>query len=189
MKLIVGLGNPGKKYEKTRHNVGFMVLDKLAKNPWKKNKNGLLLYSWLGSEIEFIKPQTFMNKSGDAVAYAAKKHGLSGDEIIVVYDDIDLPLGKIRVRGEGSSGGHKGVESIIGAIGNNFSRIRVGIARLDSTESKRGQENIKIPAEDFVLQNFTADEEKIIKKSIKETAEAVEFASNNDIKEVMNKYN
>lgn len=156
MKIIVGLGNPGKEYKKTRHNVGFMVLDKLAENPWKKNKNGLLLYSWLGGKVEFIKPQTFMNKSGDAVAYIVKKHKSNEDGIIIVHDDIDLPLGTVKISFGDGPAGHNGVSSVINALGSrDFWRVRIGIL-------SRPKE--KIETDKFVLGNFSKEELKKIEK-------------------------
>lgn len=153
MRLVVGLGNPGKKYNNTRHNVGFMVLDKIAgKEDWSFSKYANAKYLKPNNKVEFLKPQTFMNLSGQAVQYAMQKHKITPEKVLVISDDIDLPLGTIRTRLEGSSGGHKGLESIIDQIGDKFARFKIGI----------GQDNIKIPSEKYVLGKFTPTEKKIL---------------------------
>jgi len=160
--LIVGLGNPGKKYEKTRHNVGFRVVDVLAeKEKWNKSKNANYFYikkQIKNKDVELIKPLTFMNDSGKSVRYAQKKHHIPAEKIIVIHDDIDLPLGKIKISKSRGSAGHKGIESIIREIKtNNFIRIRIGI------QPKRGKpKNV----DKFVLGNFNREEEKILKEII-----------------------
>ncbi len=153
MKIIIGLGNPGLKYKKTRHNVGFMVLDFLANGQkWQKSKKAKALYLWTkiaGEETELVKPQTFMNNSGLTVAYIKKKHAqLELTDFIIIHDDIDLPLGEIRIAQGSSSAGHKGVASLIEALGSkNFIRIRLGIGR---------DENL--PTDIFVLKKFKREE-------------------------------
>lgn len=161
MRLVVGLGNPGKKFEHTRHNAGFMVLDKIVKKEdWSFSKYANAEYFKPSSKIEFLKPQTFMNLSGQAVQYAMQKHKITPRSVLVISDDIDLPLGTIRTRPEGSSGGHKGLESVIGQIGPKFARIKIGI----------GPNEAKIPSEKYVLAKFTKDEEKILGPVLDETA-------------------
>lgn len=156
MKLIVGLGNPGKKYDNTRHNVGFMVLDKLAgRGKWSFSKYANAEYLKPDNKVELLKPRTFMNLSGQAVQYAMQKHKISPQNILIVSDDLDLPLGTIRVRLKGSSGGHKGLDSIINQIGDKFTRMKIGIGN-PSTNS--GQE--KIPSEKYVLAKFSPEEKK-----------------------------
>lgn len=151
MYKIIGLGNPGKKYAKTRHNVGFMVVDELAtRNPKLKNR--------------IIKPQTFMNKSGEAVKQ------LKAKDIIVIHDDIDLSLGTIRVRRGGSSAGHKGVQSIIDTIGPDFWRVRIGVGRPPS-----GMET-----DDYVLTNFNKNEKVILDTVIERV---VEFIHNSGLQD------
>ncbi|MBU1037195.1 aminoacyl-tRNA hydrolase [Patescibacteria group bacterium] len=184
MKLIVGLGNPGKKYEKTRHNVGFMVLDKLAENnSWKENKKAKALYlkkEINGEQIELIKPLTFMNDSGMAMAYAVKKHNLKLDEIFIVYDDSDLPLGKLRIGKFKSAGGHHGIESILQHLRkSDFLRFKVGI---------RPQNN-KQKALTFILKSFSAKEKKLLQEMINKTVEAIKDSLTEPIEKVMNKYN
>ena len=135
MKLVVGLGNPGPRYENTRHNVGFRVLDRVAERlavSFSREKHqALLAEGRLGSErIMLVKPQTFMNKSGVAVAQAARNKVRNGDDLLVVVDDADLPLGRIRFRPRGSAGGHNGLKSIIEHVGTrDFARLRMGIDR------------------------------------------------------------
>lgn len=151
MILIAGLGNPGKEYEKTRHNIGFRLIDELAKD---KPNNVVLL-----------KPQTFMNKSGDAVIGAVNFYKIKPTDLWVVHDDIDLPLGEFKISENRGSAGHKGVESIIKRLGTkNFHRIRIGICP---------DEGKPEAVEKFVLQNFTKTEETILKKIIAEILEQI----------------
>ena len=167
MFLIVGLGNPGKKYQQTRHNTGFVVLDKL-KSLYLKG-------------VVYLKPKTFMNNSGKEVKLLMSKYKIQTDNLWVVHDDIDLPLGKIRIVKNRGAGGHKGVESIIKEIKNkNFIRFRIGIC------PKAGKPR---SSEKFVLQKFNKDEEKILKEVIKKTVQAIEMAINQALGKAMNKYN
>ena len=166
MKLIVGLGNPEKKYEKTRHNVGWMVLDALAENQnWQESKKAHALYQKMeisGHAVELIKPTTYMNNSGEAVAYAQKKHNLEADDIIVVHDDKDIPLGTVKVQKERGNAGHNGVRSIVEHLKSNaFTRIRVGTA----SENKRKMEDTT----KFVLGRFGILEKGMLRQAI-ETA-------------------
>jgi len=167
MILIVGLGNSGKKYEKTRHNVGFRVVDKLRFLNLKK--------------VILAKPKAFMNQSGKAVKLLVTRYQLPATSLWVVHDDIDLPLGKIRISKGRGAAGHKGVESIIKEINSkNFIRLRVGI-----------QPKIHKPKniEKFVLQKFNKDEEKIVKEVIKKSVEAVEILLREGLERAMNKFN
>ena len=167
MFLIVGLGNPGKKYEHTRHNIGSRIIDQLE-------SLGL-------ANIILAKPKTFMNESGKAVKSMIKDHDMDSQDLIVIHDDIDLPLGSIRISKASGSAGHKGVESIIQSIGTkNFIRIRVGI------QPKFGK-----PAhtEDFVLRKFTGEEEKILKEVTKKTLAALEIFLKEGLEKAMNGYN
>ena len=176
MKIIIGLGNPGKKYEKTRHNAGFIVVDGIVKNEelkmnqlnWKESKKTQALVCKTkinGEEIEFLKPTTFMNNSGVAVAYAIKNHfKLKPENIIVVHDDKDLSLGEIRIQTNRGSAGHNGVKSIIEHLGTqNFTRARIGVA-------PTGGQNMGDTAE-FVLKKFTKEEQEmmneIVEKAVK----------------------
>lgn len=173
MKLIVGLGNPGDKYKKTRHNLGFLMMDYLAAgDKWKENKkaNCLYLKKQIGlEEVELIKPLTFMNNSGKTVNYIQKKHRLKPENILIIHDDIDLSLGEIRIQQGRSSAGHKGVQSIINQLGTkDFVRLRIGIRPTN-------QETI-VDTEKFVLEKFTAEEEKIVQETIKRAAQMITAA-------------
>ncbi len=152
MLLIVGLGNPGKEYEKTRHNIGFRVIDELAKQ--KPN------------DVVLLKPQTFMNNSGEAVFAAVNFYKIKPADLWVIHDDIDLPIGEIKISENRGSAGHKGVESIIQKLGTkDFNRIRIGIC-----PTKGKPEAV----EKFVLQNFTKTEEKTIKEVIERTIQTIQ---------------
>jgi len=167
MILIVGLGNPGKKYAKTRHNIGFRVVDELKSLNLKR--------------VILVKPKTFMNLSGKAVKSLMTKYKVPPLNLWVIHDDIDLPLGKIRISVGRGAAGHKGVESIIKELGTkNFVRFRIGIC------PKAGKpKNI----EKFVLQKFNKEEEKIVKEVIKKTAKAIEFSLKAGLEKAMSKYN
>ena len=173
MLLIVGLGNPGKKYKNTRHNVGFLAIDEFRKSndfpgfKLSKEFNALISEDVFNNEKKIIlaKPQTFMNESGQAVKALTINYKLKTKNLIVIHDDIDLPLGKIRISKARGSAGHKGVESIIKKLSTkNFIRIRAGI------QPKEGKpEN----TEKFVLQEFNRKEKKILKELIKKTSQAL----------------
>ncbi|MFH1460927.1 MAG: aminoacyl-tRNA hydrolase [Patescibacteria group bacterium] len=170
MKLIIGLGNPGEKYQKTRHNLGFMVVDFLAgKESWQKNKkaNCLYLKKQINQESVILsKPQDFMNNSGQAAKTLTDYYKIPAQDIIVIHDDIDLALGEIKIQPNRGSAGHKGVQSIINALNTkDFTRIRIGIRPADS--------EIAIDTEKFVLQNFTKQEKPIIQETIKKAAQFI----------------
>ncbi|MDD3480871.1 MAG: aminoacyl-tRNA hydrolase [Patescibacteria group bacterium] len=175
MLLIAGLGNPGDKYEETRHNVGFMVLDKLADDfgvtfkEDKKRNAEVAEYTMTFPRqkkkvrMVLVKPQTYMNKSGEAVAKIARYHGIDPRHTWVIHDDLDIELGIIRTRFGGTSAGQKGVESIISHLGTkDFYRFRFGI------KPEGGQ---KIPAEEFVLKKFSKAEREVVDLKIKELIE------------------
>lgn len=152
MKLIVGLGNPGDEYVNTRHNVGFMLVDRMAKSSWKQSKSGLFSYSWLGSEVELIKPQTFMNKSGEAVGLAAKKHNMKLDDIIVIHDDLDIQFGEFKIQKGKGPKVHRGVNSVEKVMGGeDFWRVRIG------TDNRQGEMK-NIPGDKYVLSKFSKKE-------------------------------
>ncbi|MCH7759694.1 aminoacyl-tRNA hydrolase [Patescibacteria group bacterium] len=185
MFLIVGLGNPGEKYEKTRHNIGFRIVDLLVdKTGWKKNKKANCLYTkkQIGKQlVEIIKPHNLMNNSGQSVKYIQKKHYLKVENIMVVHDDIDLPLGTIRIGQNISSAGHKGIQSIIDHLGTqNFIRFRIGIRPLNEKP---------IETEKFVLKNFNKEEKKIIDQIIELSKQAVLMTIEQGLKKSMNQYN
>lgn len=189
MILIAGLGNPGERYKKTRHNVGFTAVDEFArKNDFpdfklSKKYNGLISEKTLGEEkIILVKPQTFMNDSGKAVSAIIKNYKLKNENLFAIHDDMDIAIGKIKIISDRGAAGHKGVESIIGALGTkNFTRFRVGI------KPAKGEKPVK--AEKIVLQKFNKEEEKIIKGAIEETVNAIETALNEGIEKAMQKYN
>lgn len=161
-KLIVGLGNPGAKYVKTRHNAGFMVLDKIAKQEqtaFKVHKKTECQIAKMG-EIILAKPAAFMNNSGRAIAKLINYFKIDKDGVLVVYDDVDLALGAIRFRKEGSSAGHRGMQSVIDAFATNkIKRVRIGVGK-----------SPKIETDKYVLQNFLSDELKQMKAAINEAA-------------------
>lgn len=169
MKLIIGLGNPGIKYEKTRHNLGWLVIDQLAQkigiNNWKNEVkfNSLISHgSFNDQKIILVKPETFMNNSGSAVQAIANYYKIPSKEIIIIHDEIDLPLGEIKVQESLGAAGHKGVQSIINHLGiNDFNRIRIGIK----------PEKNNIETEKFVMQKFTNEEEEVLKEIIERAAQ------------------
>jgi PTH1 family peptidyl-tRNA hydrolase len=174
MKLIIGIGNPGKKYENNRHNAGFFVIDRLVEEfrvrgyglqqEWKRSTKGKLQYIWFdvdGEKIEFIKPQIFMNDSGFSVAYAYKNHPeLEYEDIYIIHDDLDLSLGSYKIQKGKGPREHRGLLSIYGLLGNkDFWHVRVGV--------ENRQKRSKVPSgEDYVLQDFTKDELEILVKTI-----------------------
>ena len=171
MYLIVGLGNPGKEYERTRHNLGFLVIDKLAEEErivvGSRECRSLIGRGEIeGQPVKVIKPQTFMNLSGEAVSCLAAKHHLvlPADRLIVLSDDLALPIGRIRIRERGSAGGHNGLKSIIAALGSNeFTRLRMGIQPDHPiSDSKR-----------FVLDTFARSELETVDEMIERAAKAV----------------
>ena len=186
MILIIGLGNPGKKYKDTRHNIGFRVIDKFKEinnfPEFKLSKkfNSLVSEGFVDSKkVILAKPQTFMNESGKAVKVLINfyKTGV----LFVAHDDIDLPLGKIKIVKSRGAAGHKGVKSMIKEIGTkDFIRFRIGIQSIKAKPKN---------AERFVLQKFKKEEEKIIKEIVKETTEAVKLTLKEGIEKAMSKYN
>jgi len=179
MILIVGLGNPGKKYENTRHNIGFQVIGPLQNYSYQKKFDALLTKS-SNPDTVWALPQTFMNKSGISVTKIANFYKIDSSDIWVVHDDIDLSLGTLRINQNISSAGHKGIESIIEALGtNNFIRFRVGI---NSSEKKL------ISTESFVLQPFTKTEELAVSKIVGHTVLALKSALEGNLEQVINKY-
>lgn len=191
MILVVGLGNPGKKFEKTRHNVGFLVIDGFQEknnfSVFKLSKKSLAEISEGSLDDEKVilaKPQTFMNNSGRAVKLLTRTYKLNAKSLFIVHDDIDLPLGKIRISASRSSAGHKGVESIIRELKTKgFVRFRVGI-QLATNDKKQ-----ETRSEKFVLQKFNRKEEKILKEVIEKTVEAIEMAMEEGVEKAMAKYN
>ncbi len=160
IRLLVGLGNPGQKYQRTRHNVGFMVIDELVRHfRLRKYHERCLSHIYKvkvgGREIVLAKPQTFMNNSGRAVENLLEEFSLEPSQMLVIYDDLDLPLGSMRLRLKGGSGGHRGMESIISAVGTeSFPRLRIGIGRPKS----------KGDVVDYVLSPFGKEEQELLSR-------------------------
>ena len=180
MKMIVGLGNPGKQYERTRHNSGFMAIDKVAEKlnlnidkkecADKKEKN---------NQVILVKPQTYMNNSGEAVSQIMKYYHIDINDLLIIYDDLDLKYGQLRLRLKGSSGGHNGIKSIINYIhSENFKRIRIGI-----------EKNPLIETADYVLGKVEKDKQQLFDDSIEKASQAaIEFITD-EFEKIMNKYN
>lgn len=167
MKLIIGLGNPGEKYKYNRHNFGFMVLDRFNDKGWQKSKSGLLFYSWYQSAIELVKPQTFMNDSGAAVKYALNKHKVRTENLYIIHDDLDLPLGSWKIQFAKGPKVHGGINDIEQKLGTkDFTRIRVGVDNRKPEERTLGEE--------YVLQNFSEDERGVVDKVIDEVCKKLE---------------
>ncbi|GJQ59339.1 MAG: aminoacyl-tRNA hydrolase [Candidatus Scalindua sp. AMX11] len=184
MKVVVGLGNPGGKYSRTRHNIGFMVVDKLVKEFGAgliKSQLEAAVYECVlgGERVVFVKPQTFMNLSGVVVRKVVGKYGCGDDEVLVVLDDSDLPLGKIRVREQGGSGGHNGLRSIIDSLGScAVPRLKIGIGHCPSKYKK-----------EFVLSHFAREEAEIIAGALDRASEAVGVWCAKGIIDCMNIFN
>ncbi|VBB06552.1 peptidyl-trna hydrolase signature 1 [Lucifera butyrica] len=184
MKIIVGLGNPGAEYGATRHNAGFMVVDELAGRwqpvAWRERFDALVGECRGKEPVLLVKPQTYMNLSGQAVGALARWYKTPAEDIVVVYDDLDLPVGKLRLRLKGGSGGHRGIESLLVHLGQDtFGRVRVGIGRPPA-----GWETA-----DYVLGRFTADEAPIMKETIARGADAVESILKHGFNKAMNGFN
>ena len=184
MKLIAGLGNIGDKYCFTRHNAGFMVLDRWALSEGFSFKQDSKLKSFIarhkinGEDVIFIKPTTFMNLSGEAVRAVMDYYKIDVQNLIIIFDDISIPTGKIRIRANGSDGGHNGIKSIIQHIGTtDFNRIKVGIGPQIG------------PSEHFVLQNFSKEQLDIIKEVLDKSIDAVKSIMQDGIEKSQNKFN
>jgi len=214
MKLIIGLGNPGDKYEHTRHNLGFTIVNKFLKDffpakdtVWTKNaklKSDIALFEWKPKvgfleKVILAKPQTYMNNSGMAVQLLATYYKLQTDDIWIVYDELDLPVGAMKIRLGGAAAGHHGAESIIEKLGTDkFWRFRMGIGvshphtgrerREDGKKHAIGGQKIK-NAEDFVLDSFGSSEQGKVRELIKHGSKALQLALEKGIEAAMNRYN
>ncbi len=193
MKLIVGLGNPGSRYAKNRHNIGFICLNYFARHysiRWNKKQAKARTGTGEigGNTVLLAKPQTYMNCSGQSVSRLVNKFRVDLNDLIVIHDDLDLSPGKIRIRQGGSSGGHKGIDSVISEMGSrDFIRIRFGIGRpLPGGGSFFTNDDDII---DFVLSDFTSDEQLSIKPSIIRVSEAITCLLNEGLEAAMNRYN
>jgi peptidyl-tRNA hydrolase, PTH1 family len=184
MKIIIGLGNPDRKYERTRHNAGFMAVDELARSLSldlaKEKAHALIGAGRLGAEqVVLAKPQTYMNESGKAAASLLREFYGSPGDLIVIHDELDLPLGAVRVKIGGGHGGHNGLRSIIEALAGDFVRVRIGIGRPLSSED----------AADYVLSPFLAEERKAAAEAAVRAAEAVRVILAEGAAKAMNLFN
>ncbi|MFD2923456.1 aminoacyl-tRNA hydrolase [Halobacillus naozhouensis] len=185
MKCIVGLGNPGRKYEKTRHNIGFMIIDELAQqNHWtmeqKKFKGLFTIEHMNGEKVLLLKPQTYMNLSGDSLRLFMDYYGIEEEDVLVIYDDLDLPPGRIRLRQKGGHGGHNGIRSIIDQLGTKgFKRLRVGV----------GRPSVPMSVVDYVLGTFDKDQQEHVQEAINQSVKACEAWFEQPFAEVMNTFN
>lgn len=184
--LLVGLGNPGKEYEGTRHNTGFMAIDKIADDAGVKldrlKFKGLCTSATLGGKkVLLLKPSTFMNLSGQSVTEAMRFYKLPPEKVIVLFDDISLPCGHLRIRRKGSDGGHNGMKNILYLSGSDqFPRIKIGVGK---------KPNPQWDLADWVLSHFSTDEMKLMDESTKNAAAAAALMVNDKIDEAMNRYN
>jgi len=185
MWLIIGLGNPGKEYRLTRHNMGFRVVDRLAREQgiqFNKRRGGARIGEGrVGREkVILAKPLTYMNKSGAAVKKLVKVLGIPLDHLVVVHDDLDLACGRMKIKEKGGHGGHKGVQSIIEQLGNtDFLRVKVGIGKPPDPEE----------GADYVLSPFAANERALVKESVEQAVEAIEAIIVSGKDQSMNRYN
>lgn len=183
MKLIVGLGNPGPQYEGTRHNVGFEVADLLASR-WKIDLSGEKFHAWFGlgeyggEKVALAKPTTFMNRSGQAVLAAGRFYKLELSDLLVICDDLALPVGRLRMRADGSAGSHNGLQDIIDRLGNDeWCRLRIGIGERVGDGAA------------YVLSRFSPDEESIMDRARLQAARAVECWVTDGVDQAMTRYN
>ncbi|NLW24190.1 MAG: aminoacyl-tRNA hydrolase [Clostridia bacterium] len=185
MYLIIGLGNPGRKYDNTRHNVGFAVIDKISEKlniqVDKKQAQSLVQSSfWRGKKVLLVKPQTYMNLSGQAALELINFYHDQIEDLLVIHDDLDLPVGQLRFKREGGSGGHNGLKSIIKCLNSqDFNRLKIGIGRPPEY----------IDVVDYVLTSFTKEEEKILSQTIRRAVDGIEEWLENGIDSAMNLYN
>lgn len=186
MKVIVGLGNPGRDYEWTRHNIGFLVLDELAKRMQVRFRRNWRVPAQTArgriesEEVRLVKPQTYMNRSGQAVEPLLRRAGGSVRDLLIVFDDVALGWGMLRVRAQGSAGGHNGVQSVVDALEDGaFGRIRVGIGRKPDSVS----------LSDYVLGPFSEEERQGLQEVVHRAADAVEMVCTTGVEQAMNCFN
>jgi PTH1 family peptidyl-tRNA hydrolase len=180
MLLIVGLGNPGIQYEQTRHNIGFRVIDKLVYDSGARDvsKNSFFGKLYKSNQTLFLKPMTYMNLSGKSLLAVKDFYKVEIDDIVVIHDDIDLPFSALRFKKGGGHGGHNGLRSIDAVMGKEYIRVRMGVGK----PQYRGQ------IVEFVLSNFSTDEEKILDGYIEHTVEAIKQLENKSLNEVKSRY-
>lgn len=184
--LVVGLGNVGEKYDNTRHNVGFEVADELAERgraPIQKLKHRALTNTLEigGEKVLLMKPVTYMNLSGEAVGEAARFYKIPSDHVLVIYDDVSLPLGKLRIRDKGSAGGHNGIKNIIAHLGTDvFPRVKVGVGAPSHPD---------YDMVDWVIGSFSAQERKIVDEALDRALDAAECIISRGVTEAQNRFN
>jgi PTH1 family peptidyl-tRNA hydrolase len=185
MILVVGLGNPGSEYSSTKHNLGYLAVDEIGKKAGidlkKKKFNGLFGEgSYNNDKLLLLKPETYMNRSGYSVASAVNFYNIPAEKIIVIHDELDLPIGAVRIKAGGGSAGHKGVTSLIGELGSGeFVRIRIGIGRPES----------KSATVSHVLSQFKKEEKEIVQESVLKAADAALEIIRHGVAKAMNKFN
>ncbi len=200
MKLIIGLGNPGEAHTKTRHNLGFLVVDGLVKKLMVNGKWSMVNklkseifeanyeQSTVNHKLILAKPQTYMNNSGMAVKLLVDYYKISPEDVIIIHDELDLPLGKIKVRRGGAAAGHHGVESIIKSLNDDkFIRVRLGIGNLKTQSAEHGTQHID--TNHFVLEPFMASEKSKLKHMLKQAVQAVELVINEGLEKAQNQFN
>lgn len=186
MKIIAGLGNIGREYENTRHNIGFMVADELARrwnldSGWRTNRDAEYVEYRMPEKVILLKPTTYMNLSGNAVGAWAHFYNVDPEDVAIIHDDMDLPVGSLRIRKKGSSGGHNGIKSIISCLGTDqFPRFRVGIGH-----PAHAQQAVI----SHVLQRFQGEDKETIDEAVSRMADALELWLKGDIDKVMQRYN
>jgi PTH1 family peptidyl-tRNA hydrolase len=191
--LIVGLGNPGKEYENTRHNAGFWCADKLASHfavgfsPIRKYQADIAVFKYNSDTHYLLKPLTYMNNSGEAVWAFLQDKNIETSQILVIEDDINLPVGRIRLRANGSAGGHNGLKSIISKIGEDFWRLRIGVGQPQTDNSNSDNEHEKLIS--HVLGEISPSEAIILRQVIKIIPELAQDWLNGEGSKVMNKFN
>lgn len=196
VKLIIGLGNPGEQYNGTRHNLGFALLDQYLRrhhditqkeNFWTSEKKFKSQVAKL-ADLIFVKPQTYMNKSGLAVSLLAHYYQVPPEDIIIIHDDMDIPLGHLKIRQGGAAAGHHGVESIIQALSSDkFIRIRLGIGTLKALAGERKINSFN--AEHFVLESFTPKESTTVKHLLKKATKALDILLEKGLEKAQNQFN
>jgi len=182
LKAIVGLGNPGPKYRGTRHNIGFAVADELARRAGVEFESGpvdALVARWRAKDVLLAKPLTFMNESGQAVGALARYFKIEVGDLLVIVDEVQLPLGRLRARMRGSAGGHNGLKSLVAHMGDEFSRLRIGVGRGDQRRDLA----------DYVLARFESNEADEVARMTTRAADAAELFITDGIAAVMNTYN
>ena len=191
MKLIAGFGNPGEKYVKTRHNLGYMVADSFAKSEgleWRLNPDWVCYWA-KSADFVIIKPKTFMNKSGEAVREVANFFKIDVEDVLVIHDDLDFDFGKIRLAIDGSSAGHNGVASVIESLGKaDFARLRIGIGSPRRVSDEAGRPENADP-ERYVLEDFGGEESKKLPAIIVRGCEAIKSFLDDGIEATMNRFN